>query len=725
MPDTSAQTKKKIAVLGGGPSSLASIWYLLKTNNWDISNYDITVYQLGWRLGGKCANGRNPDEHLRIEEHGIHFWFGCYHNSWQMLKELYEEQLPKTGYKIPFKWQDALSPSPSYIGFEPLTQGWYQWSIKAPAWPLPPADPFPPIDYVEKYLAEMVLDLLKKIFGYFDDNKVQVAQVLQQANNTGVNLDDLRAKMTAIEQAFQNLIDTNKLSLDGTDNGPVQDIINLLVDLSTAFMTIFADYIDSNIELHKLLVIFNLGLTIVRGMFAYDIFTQGFDVINQYDLMDWFRMNGAAEMTLNSTLARSYYDGAFAFLYGRTDQTDSEAGTTLSGLIYAFVATYGAMIWKMEKGGLGEIFLAPLYTVLKHYGVKFEFFHKVEHLTLSADKQSIASVQLSKQVNLIDGLAEYDPLIEVKGVRCWLSQPKYNCLKDGAQLKAMAAAGMNVNLESFWTAWPNVAPVTLTAGTDYDEIVFGISAGAIPYLCTELMDANENWKIMAARTQTVQTQSVQLWLTKTAEEIGWPKLTPPDKYPSIFTTFVEPLDTWASAAELIAQSEWPFLDKPKDIFYFVGVMQDPGLVPPPSVHGYPAYMKSKVRDYFITFLNTSMKIPFPLSGDGTVTNGFNWNLLYDTKSETGIKRLDAQYWRANIDPTERYVLTAKGTSQYRMSPGSSGFTNLIITGDWTKNFLNTGCFEGAIMSAIEAAAAITGKPALTDFSQFFKLNPKG
>ena len=40
--------KKKIAVLGGGMSSLSTVFEITERSDWK-QKYDITVYQLGWR----------------------------------------------------------------------------------------------------------------------------------------------------------------------------------------------------------------------------------------------------------------------------------------------------------------------------------------------------------------------------------------------------------------------------------------------------------------------------------------------------------------------------------------------------------------------------------------------------------------------------------------------------------------------------------------------------
>jgi len=88
--------KKKVAVLGGGMSAMSTIYELLKADNFQ-GNYDITVYQMGWRIGGKGASGRqhmeNPvdpnDNNQRILEHGLHAWFCWYTNAFNQFKDLY------------------------------------------------------------------------------------------------------------------------------------------------------------------------------------------------------------------------------------------------------------------------------------------------------------------------------------------------------------------------------------------------------------------------------------------------------------------------------------------------------------------------------------------------------------------------------------------------------------------------------------------------------------
>ena len=77
----------KVAIIGGGCASIAAAFELTRPSH--KGAYRVTIYQLGWRLGGKGASGRGPAG--RIEEHGLHVWLGCYENAFGLLRELYRD----------------------------------------------------------------------------------------------------------------------------------------------------------------------------------------------------------------------------------------------------------------------------------------------------------------------------------------------------------------------------------------------------------------------------------------------------------------------------------------------------------------------------------------------------------------------------------------------------------------------------------------------------------
>ena len=78
----------KVAILGGGMAGLSAAWRLSEPG-WRDRFESITVYQRGWRLGGKGASSRGTNG--RIEEHGLHIWLGSYENAFGLLRECYAE----------------------------------------------------------------------------------------------------------------------------------------------------------------------------------------------------------------------------------------------------------------------------------------------------------------------------------------------------------------------------------------------------------------------------------------------------------------------------------------------------------------------------------------------------------------------------------------------------------------------------------------------------------
>src|ERR1044071_9429201 len=84
-----ATGRQKVAILGGGAGSLVAAFELTATPELR-ARYEVTVHQLGWRLGGKGASGRRDvGGALRIEEHGLHVWFGFYENAFDVMRRVY------------------------------------------------------------------------------------------------------------------------------------------------------------------------------------------------------------------------------------------------------------------------------------------------------------------------------------------------------------------------------------------------------------------------------------------------------------------------------------------------------------------------------------------------------------------------------------------------------------------------------------------------------------
>src|SRR5215475_10634318 len=134
------QAPIKVAVVGGGCASMTAAFELTRPEH--AGRYQVTVYQVGWRLGGKGASGRGPAD--RIEEHGIHLWMGFYENAFRLMRECYSE-LNRTPGSCPIAdWRDAFVPAPLIGLAEPAQQGhWSIWSGVLPPTEGLPGDPLP------------------------------------------------------------------------------------------------------------------------------------------------------------------------------------------------------------------------------------------------------------------------------------------------------------------------------------------------------------------------------------------------------------------------------------------------------------------------------------------------------------------------------------------------------------------------------------------------------
>jgi uncharacterized protein with NAD-binding domain and iron-sulfur cluster len=151
-------------------------------------------------------------------------------------------------------------------------------------------------------------------------------------------------------------------------------------------------------------------------------------------------------------------------------------------------------------------------------------------------------------------------------------------------------------------------------------------------------------------------------------------------------------------------------------------MDDYETPPPLSDHDYPRRQSERVKAQCIQFLQASIGPLLPKATTNAVSPpgdpmSLDFGLLqgYDeANAGHGIKRFNQQFWRANIDPTERYVTSPPGSTAARIKAWDTGFSNLAIAGDWIYTGLNVGSVEGTVMGGKLASFAVSGLPALAD-----------
>jgi uncharacterized protein with NAD-binding domain and iron-sulfur cluster len=299
----------------------------------------------------------------------------------------------------------------------------------------------------------------------------------------------------------------------------------------------------------------------------------------------------------------------------------------------------------------------------------------------------VARIEVQPQARLKAG--RYDPIVRVGGLRCWPSEPKWRLLEDGEQLSARG-----VNFEQSCNPL-GLESMTLEAGRDFDQIVCGIPVGALAPLCEELTAANERFARMLERSDTVMTEGIQLWLSRTAGELGWAY------EPAISTSYVTRADTYSNMPQLIHRETWRSGIRPADVAYLCGVLKHDHVES-------QADADARVRENALGFLRDDATAVWP---KGCPRDGdFDWSHLVARPEVTGEARLDAQWLRANFQPTERYVMTRAGSVEHRLGADESGFDNLKLAGDWTRNGIDGGSVEAAATSGMQAARAISGHP---------------
>src|SRR3990172_9851111 len=85
-----ANPPTRVAILGSGLGAMATAFELTATSELR-RRFQVTVYQQGWRLGGKAACGRALRRQERVEEHGLHMMMGWYEHVFALLRAAYDE----------------------------------------------------------------------------------------------------------------------------------------------------------------------------------------------------------------------------------------------------------------------------------------------------------------------------------------------------------------------------------------------------------------------------------------------------------------------------------------------------------------------------------------------------------------------------------------------------------------------------------------------------------
>jgi hypothetical protein len=294
-------------------------------------------------------------------------------------------------------------------------------------------------------------------------------------------------------------------------------------------------------------------------------------------------------------------------------------------------------------------------------------------------------------------LADYDPLAAVRNLPAWPDAPFWEQLADSASLAASRPDFEDESLP------PAGEPLTLLAGKDFDAAVLAIGIGALPSLTPELAAASPAWASMLANVPTSAVQTAQLWLTVPSAEYGWKQLTdthnpgsPSGNRPlqTLAAGLSGGFGTWSDVSDLLARADWGFDDRPWSAAAFTRLM--PGPVEDASA-ATAAQDMARWLDTHLPRLWPHMRGP---------EGRFLYSALHDPEGRSGEARLAWQHFWTGAHGSQRQTLSPPGSLHHRLPPDGSGFGNLYLAGDWTRNGIDAASMEAAAVSGFQAAEAI-------------------
>ncbi len=714
--------KKRIAILGGGMASLVTAYELSKLLDNGERRYDITVYQQGWRLGGKGASGRNASMGDRIEEHGLHVLFGCYENTFRILREIYDHELPEVLKGLNERREhegkravDRLTRDEAFHGHDSITM--YErlgaewsgepWIVDAPERRGQAGDGEGTrlgaanvirlfLEWTQHWIEGWAAahegarlhppQGLERLLRWVEDLLGKDAEADRAAPSEYVRVAGILEEEAERDESLRDWLERWAATA-------ALDLMRRFTDAMAGLSGRAAHLLRRRAvvtDVRRLRVGADFSLIVLRGLLQDGVVGQQPDwfSIDNWDLRAWLRHHGAEPATVDSAIVDGLYMASFS------SKHPLAAGTILHALFRA--AHYKGHLFYRMQGGMGDIIFAPLYLVLENRGVTFRFFHRVERIDARGNR--IEKVVIENQAPNSRG---YNPLVEVgitgqsKNLLCWPDRLIVDRLDPGDHARLGES-----DPENWWDRSPTGTSVELKARSagavgagnehEFDVLVLGISVGALGEICDPIMRASSRFSVMVGSVVTTPTQAAQLWLDKDRSSLGWVY---PGRAQPMVIPFEGDFDTCADMSHLLA---WENVPAAKTLVYVCSSLREDVAPPPAPNVQYTADLRQCVLANLRSWLTGPARKLWPGAGRGGKLGA--GSLVWG--------KLARQHYVAVIHPSDRYVLAVPGSNQFRLRADESGFENLYLTGDWTKTALSIGCLEAATMSGIQTARAV-------------------
>lgn len=687
-------SKHRVAVLGGGMAALTAALRLSDTPELR-DRYQIDVYQMGWRLGGKGASGRDVDGGTwRNEEHGLHYLFGFYENAFQVLRSLYKE-LPEDW---PWDIDDALKPGRGPIimyengdyGVEPWPMLWGGEANGRRDNGVPGDGveiPLTPLEAAKAALWQAAPNLADALADHGRHDHIKGGHRSYRTGAGDFDMAGFCGDARVDDQTHQGQLHREFAAAHQHVESGAQNaaIAALETALGTSGALLRAGAEGSMDRRRQMLLAQFFNVTALGVLKDLGRGSRKWFDLDAEDFRAWLRRHGADDELANAPFVDAIYNSSFA--------TTFAAGTVLHAIFNCIVRCKGHLFYKMQAG-MGDVIFAPFYRVLKDRGVQFHFFHRVENLGLAKNRRRIKTIDIDIQAIPTNG--HYEPLVinPRDDLPCWPSRPDVSQLENPPE---------DVNFENWWDRY-HVGKIRLSKGEDFDSVILGIGIGAFKDICRELTAHDGRFYEMVEQVVTTETQAAQFWLNRSfqalATDLGDYRL--PDGAPDprpVGLPFAAPWLSWSDMSQLNQQEDVP--DAVSQL-YVCGAFPYRDQPPPrrPEFKRYPYERADEVKAGVHQYLSSQGGDIWPRA---VVDGQFDERILvpFDQRN-----RFDAQYFIACMNPSDNYVLAVPGSNRYRMRAHETLYDNLYLAGDWTLNPMSFGCLESATMGGIGAAYAL-------------------
>jgi uncharacterized protein with NAD-binding domain and iron-sulfur cluster len=679
--------KQRIAIIGAGPSGLSTAIHLTNEPDWQ-EKYDVTIYQMGWRAGGKGATGRGFGE--RIEEHGIHGFTSFYYTATRVVRDCYRELYPEPDQsafesppqRVPQSAEDVFLGSAYLVVADYLdNKGWTLTRRPAPVFEGTPWDGEPALVDGQ--------DAKERLAGYATGGRLsakwffRILRVLRRPLLAWVR------RRTRRKAEKHGSLDAKSARLD--------------------FL-----------------------LHLVVGLQRDNVFDGGLDDLDDQDFRTWLRELGTHPLTLGSSAVQTVANILFQYAGGDTTRPPKLSTACFLGWLLRTFTGRGDPYY-FFRNGTGEGIVLPMYQVLKQRGVTFEWFHKLSSVEVDGDR--VTGLHFDVQAELATDVVEYEPLRQIDKANqlVWPSEP------DWKQLAEPRPKNWENDGDYEWW-WSNAATTKqLRVEDDFDAVVLAVPPSVWKLVLPASVTETGPWKANHDGVPTTATLASQVWLLKPTEELGWDIEQEEGKHNRFVSgSFPSPFNGAVDFSDLIEWEQWEDLRgmfDPKGLIYLCGQLDDKALDSsrPDLGPEHPMYRQmqtiraeSAAFQYFRNF-GVFLEGARRSEGDRIDNASINFEELIGGFGESdGLGEsnfLARGYTRANVSPNERYCTAPPGTTTKRMRPWESGFSNLVPAGDWTYTGINVGCFEGAMVSGALASHALIGAPALASIPNYIFMRP--